>query len=842
MKIFIFLFCSYGLIAQSGSSIYVNALNNNSTIKNGQNWETAFIDLQNALNITENGDTIWIAKGIYYPSKNLNRDASFIIPNGVKIYGGFLGVENTLMEQNILLNQVILSGDIGIKGDSSDNIRHVVTLTNVDSSTIINGITIEGGNAGIETSSSFDKNPNGGGIYIQSTSGSLHVAPWIVNCVFKNNLAKAGGAIYCKEENGKNISLNIKNCTFLNNKAFMSGGGIYKKGTKSNNSGIIIDNCNFNGNQSIRFFGGAISLLETSNNYISNSKFLNNQAWQEGGGIYFSPLIESGNIQIDNCSFENNISISGGGGFSFYSQPSSFQSTNQITINNSEFIGNTTYNNGGGLSFSNFSKTCLIQINNTEFKRNFGTSGGGGIYFIGTDNTESSINLDACIFRENFGEVPGGGGILYRGFGMDPANNHNNITNTIFDSNEGAFAILSGNPGVSRTNFTNCVFYENGDYPMLKNWDINFYESTFYNEIFISNSIVWETQKIAERLFYNNNLDDLNVNNYYLNNCLVNISSCEFNNFNPCQEGILYLEDPLFVNPDFGDFSLEPCSPAINRGENTYLTGLDTDIIGNPRIQDNMVDLGAYENKRFQIDSIITQYSQCLKENNGFVKAITNGCNDLSYFWERNGENGVGNTNLSPGTYQFTITDGLQRSLNIQNLVIRKPSEISISVSIRRATSPESLNGQIEIIEITGGRPPYQISWSNNDTSLLVKDLAVGDYHLKITDKNGCSKEFIFEIDFTSSTHFHESSFSYRIYPNPVFNHFTNIQTNSQEKENLSIQIYDATGRLLKNKKLIVDIGKNSYPIEIPKTKGFYLLIIRNSTNNLLGYHKIQVL
>lgn len=842
MRILIFLFCSYSLIAQSNNSIYVNQSNNHSTSLNGQTWETAFIDLQNALNIATNGDTLWIAKGVYYPSDNLNRDASFFIPNGIKIYGGFTGGERTLQERNLLLNQVILSGDIGIKGDSSDNSRHIIVLENVDSTTTIDGFIIENGNGGIETSSNFDINPNGGGIYINSTNTNLLVSPNITNCVFRNNLARSGGAIYCKEEKDQNININLKNCTFLNNKSYMDGGAIYKGGISGTSSTVIIDSCNFIGNESIRFFGGAISLLEADGNSISNSNFLHNTAWQEGGGIYFSPLTEEATIQLNNCLFANNISISGGGGFSFYSQPSSFQATNQIIINDSKFVDNISYNNGGGLSFSNFSKVCLIQINNTEIRNNFSTSGGGGIYFIGTENTESVIDINSSIFKGNSGGVPGGGGILYRGFGVDKVANYNKITNTIFDSNEGAFAILSGNPGVSRTDFTNCVFYKNGDYPMLKNWDIDFNSAIFHNEIFISNSIVWETQQIVERLFYNNNLDDFNVNNYYLNNCLINISSCEFNNINPCQEGMIYLSDPEFVNPEFSNFSLQPCSPAINHGNNIHLVDVNTDIIGNPRIQDSTIDIGVYENEQFQLDSIVIQYSQCLADNNGFVNAITNGCNDLLYFWEKNGENGVGNTNLSPGTYQFTITDGLQRTLNIPNVTIRKPSEITINASIRRASSSEATNGQIEIKSISGGTPPYQISWSNNDTTLLLTNLAIGQYNLSITDKNGCSKEFEFEISFTSNISSHEYVFFSNVYPNPIFNNFAKIEISSPKTENLDIRIYDIMGRLVSYEELKVKNGKNIYPLKMPNLRGFYLLTIRNNANNLLKYYKIEVI
>ncbi len=62
--------------------------------------------------------------------------------------------------------------------------------------------------------------------------------------------------------------------------------------------------------------------------------------------------------------------------------------------------------------------------------------------------------------------------------------------------------------------------------------------------------------------------------------------------------------DPLFTNPTLGMYTLQPSSPAVNKGSNAFFVGLNADtkdLAGNPRVFDFLnsgaIDMGAYESQ-----------------------------------------------------------------------------------------------------------------------------------------------------------------------------------------------------------------------------------------------------
>ena len=205
------------------------------TSGNGSSWATAFKTVTQALDSANSGSCssreIWVAKGTYYPMASTNliassRDSSFrILRNGIKIYGGFAGGETTLSARNIGGNPTILSGDIGVAGDSTDNCYHVVTVVSnntIDTATCLNGFTVVRGNAtngnlaALTIAGQTVYSNAGGGIIIYKSS------PAVSHCIFSYNYAQSGGGM----ANTNGASPAITKCVFTYNRGGSSGGAV----------------------------------------------------------------------------------------------------------------------------------------------------------------------------------------------------------------------------------------------------------------------------------------------------------------------------------------------------------------------------------------------------------------------------------------------------------------------------------------------------------------------------------------------------------------------------------------------------------------------------------------
>jgi hypothetical protein len=336
LRLSIFLLFMFSAILQSQGQIrYVK--HDASGNADGGTWTNAGTDLQLAIDQAVSGDTLFVARGTYYPSfrhlGDSSRHSTFYINKSIVLFGGFSGVPGTeggFSERDAALHPTILSGDIGVAGDLSDNAFHVLYLDHVSDSMRIDGFTITKGNgtggAGLE--------PYGAGIYNDADGGVSN--PTIANCIILDNLSsEAGAGMSDQAQNGGIASPTLINCTFTGNKSGGGGGINIYTDTDGQVSPLLIG-CRFIGNSGPTAGGGAIQLIAHSS--IAAPKFINClfTGNHSPNSAPFSALVTGtavANIEIINST------ISGNSGSSMRLVDLGLQ-TSTVVIRNSILYGN----------------------------------------------------------------------------------------------------------------------------------------------------------------------------------------------------------------------------------------------------------------------------------------------------------------------------------------------------------------------------------------------------------------------------------------------------------------------------------------------------------------------
>jgi len=204
-----------------------------------------YATINDAIIVSQNGDVIEIADGIYSGFGNYNLD--------------FSGKAITVQSENGAENCIIQIDQNYTRG-------FIFRLSETTDS-ILKGLTIRDGN--VELGS-------GGAI------SCINSSPMISECIFINNTAVFGGAIHLENSNAI-----VAHCRFFDNIADVEGPGFGAEGGGADcysGGNPLFFNCLFDGNYA-KSFGGGIS-LDTCDPTIINCTFVNNQC-EIGAGVFF---------------------------------------------------------------------------------------------------------------------------------------------------------------------------------------------------------------------------------------------------------------------------------------------------------------------------------------------------------------------------------------------------------------------------------------------------------------------------------------------------------------------------------------------------------------------------
>jgi gliding motility-associated-like protein len=677
-------------------------------LQNGTSWENAFLTVPEALEVARSGDQVWVADGAYFPTscdpctESDKEIAMQLVPNA-EMYGGFQGNEDQLDQRDWAAFPSILSGDIGIAGDSTDNSYKVLIAENSTTYTLLDGFIIEEGNA--DGSFGFS---SGGGLYIDANPGGT-ADMQVRNCTFRNNYGGGGGGLAIDCVLGGSSQALIYNCTFEGNTASLrvvsTGAAVFMQG----NSGAVLQprfvKCTF------------------QNNYCGN----------DGGAFSATPTGEGSLLafEIDSCLFVNNRADDRGGAL-WYRMSSGGQS--RVVIKNTDFVSNHAGGQGGAVfarsSFDNVANdtiiNCMFRENISDGSNTINDGAGGAIFIRSSQNGSRTHQIINAVFYKNFA-AQSGGAVGTTSFVSAPGNNFVDIVNSTFFQNT-----TNGNGGALHADGSQGV-----------------------HQVNIRNSILWDNQSEVDQNEVFNIGANISIDYSNIKNAIPNNITDGGNNLS---------EDPQFVDPENGDLRISACSPMIEAGNNDHIPNdfidldedsiqtepIELDILGEKRVFNEIVDMGAYEwNGTPPALSISIDSSQV--NCNGLCEAsavieVQGGVPDYEFSWS-DGQNTATAQNLCAGNYYVTVSDGAN-CLLIDSVTIGEfpPLEASISpdTSICENTSV------LLSATASGGAGGYTYAWDNNlgvGTSQNVTPTASTTYTVQVMDSNNCMVEKSVSID-----------------------------------------------------------------------------------------------
>lgn len=375
---------------------------------------------------------------------------------------------------------------------------------------------------------------NQGGAVWDSGAGARGVE----DCVFVDNRIQGtlASALYMR-----NANFTLRRCVFRNNTyagtMSDSSSAVYLGG-----DGSVIEDCVFEGNNSAK--GGACFLTGSANTItLSRCTFTGNSCSNDYGGAVYG----SAKALFYDCVFSNNYAYYAGG---------AANSGKRSVFDRCTFVGNNA-RVGGAIHGDTYA------ISNCLFEGNIAREQGGAVNFQGGTNS-----LSHCIIRNNTAQTSGFGAVK-------SIASYDLIANCLFTGN------------VSAT--------EPGGINLVKGGEL--FNCTFWDNVVTNNKGVVAVRsegRTYNTILWNNHHANGTVSDYYGTSNASITNSCVGTGTVQANAGNISA-DPLFRDSPAGDFSLLRSSPCVNAGMTfDWLTG-GKDLAGKDRVNDSVVDMGAYE-------------------------------------------------------------------------------------------------------------------------------------------------------------------------------------------------------------------------------------------------------
>jgi hypothetical protein len=524
---------------------------------------------------------------------------------------------------------------------------------------------------------------------------------------------------------------------------------VYARNLDSNSvfDGFILRNAYAEGTQgySERFNSGAAMYLDgrSSSGFcrlrIRNCRFENNVTKGYAAAIMMNGGFRgSCNPTLSNCWFENNQALAEGGAVNhlgyYGGECSPKYEFCRFKNNRSKAAGGAIFSNG-------INGKCNVEYRQCEWRGNVATTYGGALYNIARVSGENSPLFYNCLFTENQAFT---GGVMYF-LASDTGTSVPKIVHCTFTAN--------------RANYGVAVYANAGDGTAVGNCSPQ-----------ISNSILY-----GNTAFLGHGRSFRNVNGrIQIQNSLIEEADATIANSGTSSvagygtltvgNGMLYNQNPKWLSTT--DLLLLPESPLIDRGTSAVLTGLSAmDLEGQPRIQGNAPDMGAYE---FDPTAVIpptisvqpTSLTRCANESAQFsVTANAANHSPLSYQWFKGTFEVLGATTPSlqfqPATmadehiYRCRVTNRYGQVSTSDTAHLRVKPRVTFEVGIAHDRPKVCVGDSVTFLATSnnGGNAQYQ--WFKNEVllpnqianTLKTNDLKNTRYKCRITSDALCVQQ-----------------------------------------------------------------------------------------------------
>ncbi len=346
----------------------------------GTSWETAFHDIQSAIDAAGSNDTVLVESGVY-------SNGSRVTPDGILL--NRIVAENPVMIRSFNGPETTIIKGEGPLGNSAVRCAYISSGVTLTGFTLSNGFTrttagdyfLDRSGGGVYSAGGIVSNCvvvdcsvycYGGGIYGGTTTFCT-----VQGCLSSEGYGGGiyGGTVsrstilecYAKYGGGGVASAALTLCTVASNQAHYAGGGMHggaatncmvnDNSTTNSGGGVFaasINRTTVTGNRALEGYGGGIY-----SGLVYNCTISSNRAYYGGGGTY-------GGVVSNSAICSNTVTYSGGG-------------CATGTVVNCVIFANTASQYGGG-AVSSFMTNCTVAGNSAG-------SGGGGTYLADAKNS-----------------------------------------------------------------------------------------------------------------------------------------------------------------------------------------------------------------------------------------------------------------------------------------------------------------------------------------------------------------------------------------------------------------------------------------------------------------------